>query len=363
MVSPERPTDDLLKAVESLNARPGQLSFRPLVALLERLTSSAVPVGGTGPALDERIRFRHDPSLTFSASDVSRVRVVSQPDAHGGSAEVIEVLSTFLGLTGAVSPLPDYILEEIAQEDPDSARRRDFLDLFHHRLLSLLYRALVRYSLAAETTRGGSDAWSQRALALGGLDTYERPYSGALSPAQLLRLTPLLSARARTAGVLELALTDVLSPVLGEATVSLRQFSGAWVDIEADNRMRLGRSNSNLGRSMLLGARVFDRSGGFSIHISPLEGEVYRRLLPEGDLSPVVREVVDLFVRDPLDCSLVLGVREVELPRFRLSRDGTFRLGQDCYLGQRRSDTRLRTRTVPLASAPKRAEPEPLSPP
>ncbi|SEU13849.1 type VI secretion system protein ImpH [Myxococcus fulvus] len=357
MASPERPTDDLLKAVQRLSERPGQWAFRPLVALLERMTSEAVPVGGTGPVVEEAIRFRHDPSLTFSAGDVSRIRVVPPSGELDGSSHVVEVMTTFLGLTGAVSPLPDYIPEEIAQEDPDSARRRDFLDLFHHRLLSLLYRALSRYSLQAETTREGSDVWSQRLLSLAGLDTYERPYPGALTSAQLLRLAPLLAVRARTAGTLELALTDVLAPVLGEAKVSLRQFSGHWVDIEADNRMRLGRTNTNLSRTALLGSKMFDRSGRFDIHIAPLEGEVYRRLMPEGDLSPVVREVVDLVVRDPLDCSLVLGVREAELPRFRLATQSPSRLGQDCYLGQRRSDTRLRLRTVPLPAATRRTPP------
>ncbi|NPC71207.1 type VI secretion system baseplate subunit TssG [Corallococcus sp. AB004] len=332
------------------------MAFQPLVAFLERLTSAAVPVGGPGPASEEAIRFRHDASLAFSAGDVSQLRIHSQAGEHGGPAHVVEVVTTFLGLTGAVSPLPDYIVEEIAQEDPDALSRRAFLDLFHHRLLSLLYRALARYSLEAETSRGASDAWSQRVLALAGVDVYERPYSGLLAPEQLLRLVPLLASRARTGRSLELALTDVLSPVLGEATVTLQQFAGRWVDLEADNRMRLGRANTHLGRSMLLGARLFDRSGRFDIVISPLDGDVYRRLLPEGDLSPVVREVVDLFVRDPLDCALVLGVRERALPPFRLSRESPTRLGQDSYLGQRRCDTRLRTRTVPLPAAMKRAE-------
>lgn len=361
MGSPERPTDDLLTVIQALGARPGQLAFQPLVALLERLTAGAVRVGSAGPVSGEAIRFRHDPSLAFSAGDVSQVRVrPSHLEESGAPAHVVEVVTTFLGLFGAVSPLPDYIPEEIAQEDPDTPLKREFLDLFHHRLLSLLYRALALYSLEAETTRGADDAWSRRLLALGGLDTYERPYAGRLSPTQLLRLSPLLATRARTARSLELALTDVLSPVLGEATVTLRQFAGSWVDTEPEHRLRLGRANSRLGRSTLLGSKLFDRAGRFDIVISPLEGPVYRRLLPEGDLAPVVREVVDLFQRDPLDCALVLGVREGALPAFRLSRQTPSRLGQDCYLGQRRSDMRLRMRTVPLPAA-RQGEPLPPS--
>jgi type VI secretion system protein ImpH len=337
----------------ALNFVAGDVRFVSLVALLERLTSSAVRVGGDGPPEEEAIRFRHDPSLVFSAGDVSQVRLVPRTSEWGeekaGPKHTFEVVTTFLGLTGSSSPLPGYMVEEIAQEDPDRPLRRQFLDLFHHRLLSLLYRALSRYAPEAETTRAGDDVWSRRVLALSGLDTYERGPSVGLSVAQLMRLAPLLSTRARTSRTLELALTDVLREVLGEARVTVRQFAGSWVDVEPEQRMMLGRLNSHLGRTSMLGGRLFDRAGKFIIGISPLDGATYHRLLPEGDLSPLVREVVTLVVRDPLECALELGVREDVLGAFQLKMEAPARLGRNTYLGGRHAAVpRLRTRIVPL---------------
>jgi type VI secretion system protein ImpH len=337
----------------ALQFATGDVRFVPLVALLEQLTSGAVRVGGDGPPAEEAIRFRHDPSLIFSSGDVSQVRLVPRVDewgqSHGGPKHVFEVVTTFLGLTGASSPLPGYMVEEIAQEDQDRPLRQQFLDLFHHRLLSLLYRALTRYMPEAEATRAGDDVWTRRVLALAGLDTYERGPSVGLSRSQLLRLAPLLATRARTARTLELALSDVLREDLGEARVTVRQFAGSWVEVDSEQRMMLGKLNSHLGRTSMLGGKLFDRAGKFIIGISPLEGGTYHRLLPEGDLSPLVREVVALVVRDPLECALELGVHEDVLGAFQLKRKNAARLGRNTYLGGRHGAVpRLRTRVVPL---------------
>ena len=111
----------------------------------------------------------------------------------------------------------------------------------------------------------------------------------------------------------------------------------------------LGRVNSHLGRSSLLGGRLFDRAGKFIIGISPLDGATYHRLLPEGDLSPLVREVVTLVVRDPLECAMELGVREDVLGAFQITNKNPARLGRNTYLGGRRGAVpRLRTRIVAL---------------
>ncbi len=339
----------------ALQFATGDVRFLQLVALLERLTSSAVRVGGDGPPAEEAIRFRHDPSLVFSAGDVSQVRLVPRVsewgEAQDGPKHIFEVVTTFLGLTGASSPLPGYMVEEIAQEDPDRPLRRQFLDLFHHRLLSLLYRALSRYMPEGEATRAGDDVWSRRVLALAGLDTYERGPAVGLSVAQLLRLAPLLATRARTARTLELGLTDVLRNDLGAARISVRQFAGSWVEVDPEQRMMLGKLNSHLGRTSMLGGKLFDRAGKFIIGIAPLDGPTYHRLLPEGDLSQLVREVVALVVRDPLECALELGVSEDVLGAFQLRTKSPARLGRNTYLGGRQSAVpRLRTRIVPLPS-------------
>lgn len=339
MATAERLPVDLVEASEIISRAPHRPGFFPLVAFLERLTSDAARVGELGPVTEERIRFRHDPSLGFSSSDVSAVvlrQVPVRPDDTFTRRPLFEVSTTFLGLTGSASPLPLYMAEEVAQEDPDNAVQREFLDLFHHRLLSLLYRIESRYRVTRELTASCTDQWSRRLLALAGFDTYDRAWPGILPPWRLLRIASLLISRIRTAEKLEIALQEVLAEELEGARVTVRQFVGRWVDIDA--RAQLGAVNNLLGRNMLLGGRAFDRMGRFQVEIGPLSPRAWRRLLADGDLYPLAREIVSLFVRDPLEYTFELVLAESLSQTFSLTTGWASKLGRDTWLGTNRQN-------------------------
>lgn len=337
------PPDTLADAAELLGAAAPNLGFFSLVALLERLSAGAPRVGETGPASEEALRLRHDPSLAFSTCDVRSVALRQAPRELGEAPrQLFEVVTTFLGLTGTVTPLPPYLAEEVAQEDPERSPRRDFLDLFHHRALALLYRLKPRYDLSSEYARGELDRWARRVLALAGLDVYERPPATRLPVWRLLRLAPLLAQRHRTAHMLEVALEDVLEEELEGARVTVQPFVGSWVELPEPERLHLGHeATATLGQTAPLGTRVFDPAGRFRVRIAPLSRQAYPRFLPEGEMMPVVRAVVDLVVRDPLEFDLELGL--VEASPFALSARGSARLGRDTLIGVERSqETRLR---------------------
>ncbi|HZA51706.1 MAG TPA: type VI secretion system baseplate subunit TssG, partial [Myxococcaceae bacterium] len=117
-------------------------------------------------------------------------------------------------------------------------------------------------------------------------------------------------------------------------------------------RVRLGRNTAQLGRSIVLGRRVFDRAGTFRVRIAPLPRATFERLMPDGDLHPVVRSLVDLFVRDPLECELELMLGD-EVHTFRLGTAQPARLGRDTYLAAGAIQKRVgRSRVVPLAASP-----------
>lgn len=328
-----RRREDFLRAA----ARGG---FFALVALLERLVSSDTRPGEAGPPSAEPIRFRHDPSLAFATHDVSSVR----PTDEGR----YEVTTTFLGITGAITPAPMHIAEEVLAEPDDRPLRRDFLDLFHHRLLSLLYRLVTRYDYPREYLTTVDDAWSNRVLALTGLDAWNTEVREALPRWRRLRLASLLATRARTAHTLELALADILGEEIEGARIAVEEFVGSWITLENDQRTKLGKQGSRLGMDAILGERVFDRSGKFRITIGPLSQRVYERLLSEGDLHAVIREVVALVVPDPLAYELVLVLAEGAVPPLSLGKSGGSRLGVNTWLGGRR-EREMRV-TVEMAS-------------
>lgn len=336
----ERTSDDSLKqSVTSLLATPQRVGFYRAVELLERATPRAVRIGELGPVGRESIRFRHDPSLAFSASDVSGVEVRKRNVAdvvEGATSETYyEVTTTFLGLTGTVSPLPQYFAEDIIHEDADHPAQRQFLDMFHHRVLSLFYRAHTKYSFVTDYTSDSRDPWSRRALCLAGFDGFgDRLAITNLPIARLLRLAPLMARKARTADGLVAVVSDVLSTVLGDAPVTVEQFVGRWVTIEERQLLRLGVANTTLGEDATIGRKVFDRGGKFRLSLGPMRRRAFEEFQPGRAGLELLRDVVTLYVRDPLEFDIELILAPGEAPSMRLgatARDAS-KLGTDTWL-------------------------------
>ncbi len=335
----ERKTDDsVTPSVAALLAQPRRVGFYRAVELLERATPNAVRIGDVGPVGREAIRFRHDPSLAFSASDVTRIvlhRRKADDVVNGSSSEpYYEVTTTFLGLTGTVSPLPAYFVEDILHEDPDHPAQREFLDLFHHRVLSLFYRAHQKYSFLTDYTSDSRDPWSRRSLCLAGFDGFGDRLPTGIPVQQLLRLAPLFARRARTADGLVAVLSDVLNKVLDGAAVNIDQFVGRWVSIEERQLLRLGVANTTLGEDATVGRKVFDRGGKFRVVLGPLRRKAFEELQPGKAGLELLREVVTLYVRDPLEFDVELILAPGEAPSMRLagSRKDASRLGFDSWL-------------------------------
>jgi len=304
------------------------------VGMMERLEPQAIRVGSNGPYDRESIRFRHDPSLAFRAGDIMKVEWAPKPqaaeDALEGKTFRFEITTAFLGLTGTTSPLPLYLAEEIAQAQDSASVKRDFLDIFHHRLISFVYRIGVKHDLAREYLKDGSDPWSRRILALAGFDSWGGHAMRTIPPWRVLRLAPLLSSGVRSARTIELAIEDVCGHVLRGAKVQVETFAGGWSPLDAEQRMSLGARNHQLGVASVLGRECFDKSGKAVIAIGPL-GQNFRHFLADGDQYPVIVELLALLTDEPVDFAMRLAVRGDARPPFHLGVDS--RMGVDSWLG------------------------------
>lgn len=348
--------------IEAALAHARRSGFFALVATLERLTPGAARVGGDGPVAEEALRFRHDPSMGFSASDVvgAAIREVARkPSApREGRREVVELLTSFLGVTGSVSPLPLYIPAEVAQDPAPRGVQRDFLDIFHHRLLSLLYRLWTRYQHAREALSDHSDPWAKRALALAGFDAFDARAALPAPPSELLRLVPLLASGARTARTLELALGVILRDdlELGEdgAPIEPRieQLVGGFVALDEAQRMRLSTATAVLGRTAILGGRARDRSSAFAIELRLRSGVDATSYMARGDKLEQVRKVLVHLVREPLDCELRVAIGASGHAGFALRRAGAgsgagaSALGRQTWLRGRTQEQRFTVSAV-----------------
>jgi type VI secretion system protein ImpH len=237
-------------------------------------------------------------------------------------------VTSFLGLTGAVTPLPLYFSEEVSGDDP----QQGFLDLFHHRLLSLLYRAFIKYQVAAEATEQGVDAWARRLLALAGIDALTQ--TEVLEPTTLLTLLPALVCAHRSPDALERALGLVLATDLPGVGIHVEPFVGQWAPLDARDLCRLGTVNNRLGADLVLGARMFDRSSKFRIEVGPVDTAGFRRLGAGSPLRAKLDAVVALFVNDWLTYEVAVTVDQTRQRLTLSAAGGASRLGIDAWLGR-----------------------------
>src|SRR5262249_27563863 len=137
-------------------------SFFSLIQSLEQIFPDAPPYGGTGDPNTERVRFRANPSLGYPASEVQSL-VWDETRKH------LDIMVTFLGIYGPPSPVRPFYTEEVIEDAGDGGVLGPFLDLFNHRLTSLLVRIHKNQRHYLRYSHGASDPISLAVASLMGL--------------------------------------------------------------------------------------------------------------------------------------------------------------------------------------------------
>lgn len=303
---------DILALVDS---RGREFQFAQLVSIIERARHAGVSVGEAGPASKEAIRFRHDPSLGFPAGDVAAVKM--RAPRHG--LVFTEITTTFLGLIGASSPLPTPMTEDVLANDDEGGSLRNFYDIFHHRLISLFFRAWKKSRMYVTHRSDGGDSLTKRALAFVGVDAFGAPPTLGLPPIDLLALAPLLAVRTRSSRTLEV----VLGRAFPGIDVGVESFVARRVLLSDEQRAKLGIQNGGLGRNFTIGRSVLDRTGRFGVQIGPVDYELFEALVPGGQHHAKLREVVQQFTRGVLEAEVEVVLKDDQAPRFQLGGKGS----------------------------------------
>jgi type VI secretion system protein ImpH len=301
--------------------------FFRLVHLLETWLGRPVPLGRGGPFRAEGLRLQPDPSLVFSPADVRRVEEPAAADQgeekHRPVPWQYRIVVNFMGLYGVASPTPVYLTELIGFTDVDAGELTDFLDLFNHRILSLFYRAWLKYRYPWRYEPGGLDEVSGHLLSFIGLaDPAVRARTG-LPTSRLLRYLGLLSLHTRPPVGLKLMVSDHFGGV--QTRVEERIFR--WVTIPPEGRNRLGAANSTLGVDLSVGERVPDRAGKFRLSIGPLLFAEYLGFLPDRAKFREACLLSRLWVGERFDYDVELVVRRDEIPEMQMAEGSVARLG------------------------------------
>lgn len=328
-------TSDAAILLEQLIERGSRISFFQALLLLERLFPRAAPIGREGPASDEAVRLRPSLSLAHPASDVEAIERADQR---------IRLTATFFGLYGVDSPLPPSYPEHLVRisDERDGERVRGFLDIFHHRLLSLLYR--VWKKARPSSARSDGAPLYDRLLSLVGYSDRLGLGGGRLPRLPEARLCVL---RSRTV----VGLTALLEHRLGyRCTVS--QLERRLVEIPVEQRSRIGSHNCRIGETLVAGARVID-CNRLMIKVTAKDFEMWERLMPEGEERAEIDGGIAAYLRDPVDFGVEVTMAGQHAPPVVLGKP-RYRLGRTAWLGQPKKDISRRFGGRP--PSPKREE-------
>jgi type VI secretion system protein ImpH len=278
-------------------------------------------------------------SLSFPSSALKGVR----PGEREGDNAEMEI--TFLGLAGVLGPLPYAFTEELYSRERESDYAlRDFLDIFNHRLASILHRIHHASRLRLQGAPVTEQGIAQMLFSLAGLGTdglrsrlrssaeREPLEPGEVHDSTLLYYSGLLSRRPPTVSGLQVMLSDYFA-----TTVEVKPLVGCWYPLDSDIVTKLGQQSCRLGVDAVCGDRFWDQQGGFELIIGPLPLAKAREFLPGMPAHKAIVRLTDLYVTGAFDYTLIVNIEDDDIDGMTLTdgqvSSGMPALGWDTWLG------------------------------
>jgi type VI secretion system protein ImpH len=309
---------------ERFSSDANRFDFFQAVRLIECSHPALPRVGASLRPRDDAVRFTQEPELIFFPTTLKRFA--------GTQDQTPKLAVNFFGLLGPNGPMPTHLTEYVRDRarnanDPTFAR---FLDVFHHRMTSLFYRAWSMAQPVVSLDRKDNDRMSAYVGTTFGLNESALRNRDSVHDFAKLHFAGLLAGPTRHAAGLRL----VLARYFG-LPVSVTQNIGHWMALPADALTRLSSNedSARMGIGTMLGARVFDRQHKFRVVLGPLAMRDYERFLPGGASLTRLVDWVRLYVRDPLEWDVNLHLQRADVPPLALGRHQ--RLGYTTWLHAR----------------------------
>ena len=325
MADADRTASGALVLLRELEEKPYDFGFFSAVRRLENLYRDKPRIGTSSHAGDDPVRLAQEPTTAFAPSTLAAFTL-------GGNTRP-RLTSYFFGLLGPNGPLPLHLTEYARDRmrNTGDATLARFFDVFHHRLLSLFYRAWAINQPAVSFDRPEDDRFSAYVASLFGLGLRSLRARDAFPDLARLRYAGLFANQTRPRLGLGAILRDFF-----RMPVTIHEFVPGWLHLGETMRWRLGRARESgtLGRTATIGARVWSCQHKFRIAFGPLTLAQYVRLLPGGDSLGRLVALVRSYAGDELDWDVNLILKRHEIPALMLG--GEERLGWTTWLPARR---------------------------
>ncbi len=313
---------DPVELDQLLEAQAARMDFFQVVRLIENARPDLPRIGASLRPRDDAVRFGQDPALIFHASMLERF---TRADGEARARLAVN----FFGLLGANGPMPAHITEYVRDRlrHGGDATMLAFLDVFHHRMLSLFYRARAVAEPVISLDRADGDRFSAFVGSLFGIGAPALRERDAIGDFAKLHFAGLLANKARPAS----GLVSILRAYF-KVPLHVEQFVGHWMRLPLASCSRIGgdEDGNRLGSSLMLGRSVWDCQHKFRIVIGPLGYDDYCRFMPGGDSLQRLLAWVRNYAGLALEWDVRLILKKEERPPLRLG--GATRMGWSSWL-------------------------------
>lgn len=311
---------------EELGREPYAFDFFHALRRLECAHAEQPRLGASPRPVDDPFRLTQEPSLAFAPAAIAGYE-------RGGDGGRPRLSVAFFGLFGPNGPLPLHLTEYARQRwrnHGDQTFMR-FADIFHHRMLSLFYRAWASAQPTVQLDRPEADRFALYVGALIGLGQPALRRRDAWPDEAKFHFAGRLGCQARNADGLRAIVSSYFN-----VPAEIVPFAGEWIDLPAETYVRLGRGpgSRRLGIDTTVGSRTWECRHKFRIRLGPLEFGRYVGFLSDSPRLPRLAALVRNYVGDELAWELSLVLRRDEVPPTVLGRSG--RLGLTSWIGDRR---------------------------
>lgn len=322
MGSTSRQQSSALELLEQIQQEPYNYDLFGLLRYVEAIHGDLPRLGESVKASEDPIIIRQQPSMAFAPSTISKF--------IPGYKKQDQVFNYPHGIFGPNGPLPlhltEYAYERELRNDDDTFSR--FADVFHHRMISLLYRAWANTQPVIGMDRPKTNPFDQYVAALGGIFIEESQVGDSALYPKIYR-AGLFSQQTRSADGLETLLSDYF-----QMPFNVVQYSGGWLTLNNKDHFLLGtygQANS-LGENTCLGVKVYDCQHKFTLETNALDFSQFERLLPNTKSYKTLYELITEYVGLSFEWDLVLKLKASDIPKWSLGQSGN--LGWTLWLGE-----------------------------
>jgi type VI secretion system protein ImpH len=365
--------EEVVRILEGLQNAPESYDFFYILRCMDAAATTLPRIGSSRRLDEDFFRFAQRPFLHFASRNIEKL-VFKKGDERARA----QLFVNFFGLFGPNGPLPVQITEQAmrrelghealengrgappqstdlpSSDDTPATDRYDFslsafANIFHHRMVSLFYRAWAVNQPVVDLDRPDTQRFPEYVGSFFGVgmeslrkreeqfadvgNEDKKAFSGAIDWPKLF-FAGRLASQVRN----EEGLQAILSYYF-EVPIAVRSFFGRWIKLPFENQCRLGESpaTGRLGDTAIAGERVWDCQLGIRIIAGPLTFTQFRRFLPGGQSFERVSRWILGYIGSEFFWDLQLILQREEVPQSILGVQGL--LGWTTWLKSRRFET------------------------